>query len=342
MFLNKKSKQLAFTLIELLVVIAIIGILTTLAVVALQTSRASARNAKRLADLGQLQTALALYYHDYSRYPEELEDLSSTTLISKYMETIPVAPTPADGNCTINSNNYVYVVSPDKSNYSINTCIGQKINSLEKGAVMLTPSGLGPFIWSCGFNFLDERNNKSYKTVLINNKCWFAENLNIGVLVTVTYQNPVDDNIIDKFCYGNIESGCDVYGGIYTWYEAMDYKSTSVAQGICPNGWHIPENSEWIALQNYLGGQTVAGGKLKESGTSHWQSPNTGATNSVGFSALPAGERGYGGYSVGSVGMRGGFWSTGNNFFYCSNGDEKFIQSGSKYIYGYSVRCIKD
>ena len=86
MFGNKKSKQSAFTLIELLVVIAIIGILATLAVVYLQASRANARDAKRIADLDQLRTALSLYYHNYNSYPEVITDLSSSSLITILFE----------------------------------------------------------------------------------------------------------------------------------------------------------------------------------------------------------------------------------------------------------------
>ena len=84
----------------------------------------------------------------------------------------------------------------------------------------------------------------------------------------------------------NYKSGSDfadkpeVYGRLYSW---------EVAQRVCPTGWHLPTDAEWTTLTDYLGGKNVAGGKLKETGTEHWFSPNTGATNESGFTALPGG-----------------------------------------------------
>src|SRR5574343_2007001 len=142
---NKKNKK-AFTLIELLVVIAIIGILTALAVVSLQNSRRSARDAKRLADVKQLQIALELYYQDNSNYPSTL--LHGDTLASNsitYMETIPYPPTIIDGDCSTSS--YTYSTSNDQSYYNIHFCLSNSIGSLPAGEVVASPRGLGT--WTC-------------------------------------------------------------------------------------------------------------------------------------------------------------------------------------------------
>ena len=83
--------------------------------------------------------------------------------------------------------------------------------------------------------------------------------------------------------YNNLGSNGEVYGRIYNWYALME------SPVIAPAGWHIPTNTEWQTLVDYLGGASVAGGKLKEAGTTHWLSPNTSATNQTGFTALPSG-----------------------------------------------------
>jgi general secretion pathway protein G len=143
MFKNKK----AFTLIELLVVIAIIGILTTIAVVALNNARAKARDAKRVADIKQIQTALELYFNDMSRYPLTAEfttgELSSTSTngTTTYMQTIPAAPTPNDGTCS-NSDNAYYYSSANGNSYTLSFCVGGQTGSLQGGLNTASPVGI--------------------------------------------------------------------------------------------------------------------------------------------------------------------------------------------------------
>jgi uncharacterized protein (TIGR02145 family) len=139
--------------------------------------------------------------------------------------------------------------------------------------------------------------------VLIGTQCWMKENLNVGTMIN-NANNQSNNNIIEKFCYNNLESYCSVYGGLYQWNELMGYATSSAAnpsgrQGICPTGWHVPSDAEWCQLETFLDATVNCsnffwegvniGGSLKESGTIHWSVPNTGATNSSGFTALPAG-----------------------------------------------------
>jgi uncharacterized protein (TIGR02145 family) len=139
-----------------------------------------------------------------------------------------------------------------------------------------------------------------YGTVTIGTQTWLAENLNTGkMFVYLGAEYPFGNNgEIDKYCMQNHKENCDLYGGTYAWFEMTDYPgetdTTGMVQGVCPAGWHIPSYDEWETLINYLGGTSVAGGMLKdtgtiENGTGLWFAPNTGASNPYGFKALPGG-----------------------------------------------------
>ena len=100
--------------------------------------------------------------------------------------------------------------------------------------------------------------------------------------------------------YNNDPANDSSYGRLYNYYAVAD------SRGLAPTGWHIPSDSEWTTLSTFLGGDAVAGGKMKEAGTAHWLDPNTGATNSSGFTALPGGLRQGGGFTFWDHGVRGG------------------------------------
>lgn len=125
-----------------------------------------------------------------------------------------------------------------------------------------------------------------YKTVKISNQIWMAENLR-----STHYS---DGTPIPNFVYNNDTTNIKTYGRLYTWSAAMrnspsSNSNPSRVQGASPTGWHIPSEAEWQELINNLGGESIAGGKLKEAGYLHWVKPNTGATNESKFNALPAG-----------------------------------------------------
>jgi uncharacterized protein (TIGR02145 family) len=117
---------------------------------------------------------------------------------------------------------------------------------------------------------------------------WMAQNLNVGVLINDTL-DPINNGIIEKWCYNDSVNNCNTYGGLYHWMEMMQYDTTEGVQGICPSGWHIPTDAEWTMLTDYLGGLDFAAFKMRETGTAHWLPPNEYANNSSGFTALGGG-----------------------------------------------------
>jgi uncharacterized protein (TIGR02145 family) len=210
--------------------------------------------------------------------------------------------------------------------------------------------------FTCGEVVADVRDSHTYPTVMIGTQCWMAKNMNIGARIdTYLNQSQQSPDIIEKHCYDNQESNCDVYGGLYQWDEMMRYSTTEGAQGICPGGWHIGTDADWCTLENFVDADTVdcgvfdfrgtnAGGILKEAGTTHWTSPNTGATNSSGFTALPAG---YTNIGSGSINEQAYFWTSS---MYYGSGIYRYLDyphsAIQRYLwvssFGLSVRCLKD
>jgi uncharacterized protein (TIGR02145 family) len=191
---------------------------------------------------------------------------------------------------------------------------------------------------------------QTYNTVQIGNQCWFKENLNVGTIIDGD-NNQLNNSLIEKYCYNNDPANCTIYGGLYQWDEMMQYTTQQGAQGICPAGWHLPTNVEWTALADFLGGEDVAGGKMKttgtiEAGTGLWHDPNTGATNESGFTALPSGIRMDGSFS--SLNGQAIFWSSSENI--ANNAWSRqltnyYVSVINIYHWeqnGYSARCLRD
>src|SRR5664280_1101575 len=182
---------------------------------------------------------------------------------------------------------------------------------------------------------------KTYNTLQIGAQCWLKENLDVGTMID-SLANPSNNGIIEKYCYGNNPANCTTYGGLYQWNEAMQYVTTEGAQGICPEGWHVPTNAEFQALGIAVGGNSNA---LKAIG----QGTGSGAgTNTSGFSVLLAGARGYAGDFL-DLGNNTYFWSSSE--YGASDADIMFlVYDGSMLNFssfgykedGFSVRCIKD
>ncbi len=144
------QKKKGFTLIELLVVVAIIGLLATLSIVALNTARAKARDAKRVGDIKQIQTALELYYNDNSGYPSADIMVAGTIATNSvtYMSQVPTAPTPFDnasttgGQCTAANNVYKYATYNNNTSYTISYCLGANTGGMNPGIATATPAGI--------------------------------------------------------------------------------------------------------------------------------------------------------------------------------------------------------
>ena len=220
----------------------------------------------------------------------------------------------------------------------------------------------------CGTTITDIDGN-SYNTVLIGSQCWTKENLRVrryndGTAIqfnatggsggsSSTWQNlTIGAHTIYANDSTTTPSNLTKYGYLYNWYAAKGIYTTGNIQStdtlnVCPVGWHVPTDAEWTTLTTELGGESVAGGKMKSIGTAYWNSPNTGATNESGFSALPGGYRNSSG-SFESLRDKfylwSGYESSDSNAWirYLSSNDGSVIRVSNNKSVGASVRCIRD
>jgi uncharacterized protein (TIGR02145 family) len=203
---------------------------------------------------------------------------------------------------------------------------------------------------------------QKYHTVLIGKQCWMKENLNIGKMIMSkpTSNNPEssDNGVIEKFCFNNDAEQCHLFGGLYDWNEMMQYLRKEGQSGICPEGWHIPTDKEWCTLLmefdssakcfntfDYI--SDIAGGRMKVKDNKYWEAPNTGASNSLGFSALGSGVRNFNG-SFSYPKTMAAFWtSTETHASYgigytIGNDDAKVHRGNNSKASGFNVRCIRN
>jgi uncharacterized protein (TIGR02145 family) len=200
------------------------------------------------------------------------------------------------------------------------------------------------------YGSMTDQEGNVYKTIVIGTQEWMAENLNASIyrngdaiatgLSDADWENTINTQQGAWAYYNNDASYACPYGKLYNWYACVD------ARQLCPVGWHVPTDAEWTVLTDYLGGESVAGGKMKTTGTSLWNSPNQGATNSSGFSAVPGGNR-YLDEVYNYIGD--GYWWSATEydasyvwirFLYYLNDD-----ANRDYYYkpyGISVRCLRD
>ena len=215
-------------------------------------------------------------------------------------------------------------------------------------------------VWSFTTWGLADIDGNLYYTVLIATQEWMRENLR-----TTRYANGDEipkgdgvgniseqDNQVYYFAYDDNYENVETYGLLYTTAAVMNGAPSSNevpsgVQGVCPSGWHVPSDSEWVILIESLGGEGVAGGKLKEEGTTHWWEPNTGASNSSGFNGLPGGARNWGG-DFSQMGEYAQYWtSTESSPVEYIHWDLYFNSSAAFQTVdlinlGFSIRCVKD
>jgi len=185
--------------------------------------------------------------------------------------------------------------------------------------------------------------------VVIGTQSWMTKNLNVdkfrnGEIIpeakTAEEWQKASKYKQPAWCYyDNDPSKGEKYGKLYNWYAVND------PRGLAPVGYHIPTDTEWTQLTNYLGGENVAGGKMKT--TSGWEAPNTNASNSSGFSGLPGGNRSFSG-ACNDIDKGGNWWSSSEYdtnivwfrflYYYSGNGVRNYHPKG----YGFSVRCVKN
>jgi len=196
------------------------------------------------------------------------------------------------------------------------------------------------------FGTMKDQAGNVYKTITIGTQTWMAENLR-----TNKYRNlePIDSvsfsswtRITGAFCVYNVVVPDNnlIYGKLYNWYAVND------SRNIAPASWHVATDAEWTTLINYLGGNSIAGGKMKETGITHWEDPNVDATNESGFTALPGGAR----YSDTFMRLKeyGCWWSATTYvpdnawYYYMGNLAGSIIRDNENKERGYSVRCVKD
>ena len=200
----------------------------------------------------------------------------------------------------------------------------------------------------------------TYPTVTICTQVWTTKNLDVTaysdgtVIPQVTDPTAWANLTTGAWCYyNNSSSNGATYGKLYNWYavagiyDASSLSNPTLRKKLAPMGWHVPTDTEWTILITCLGGEPVAGGKMKETGTAHWNSPNQDATNSSGFTGLPGGYRDSNG-AFSNVGGNGGWWSSSENdttgawlrYLYYGGGNAN--RADYNKAYGFSVRCLRD
>lgn len=209
-------------------------------------------------------------------------------------------------------------------------------------------------------------NGYAYPTIVLGNgQEWMAENLkttqyNDGTpipLVTDTFQwydNYINNTTLPMMCWYNNDQAtytANSYGALYNWYAVSP--SNNGNHNVCPVGWHVPGDAEWTALTDYLGGEAVAGGKMKSKGMQYWLPSNQDATNESGFSGLPGGARWFDGYFI-DIGYYGYWWTSTADysdtawwrnllgFQSSSNLNGMVFRNATTKRMGFSVRCVRD
>lgn len=244
-----------------------------------------------------------------------------------------------------NDQQLTVVFTPDDpANYS-NASSSVFINVLSNG------NSSAVFNPGLSYGSVSDADGNAYKTITIGSKTWMAENLRTtkyrnGDAIPEVTSNSEWTNLASG-AYSNYDNDPDLnalatFGRLYNWFAVSDSRQ------IAPEGWHVATKEDWEELAGELGGLPAAGGKLKETGNTHWNAPNTGADNSSGFTALPSGRREYTDGSFINTGFNGFWWTSSAynpdySWYYQINYDfASVVPANFHKQYGFSVRCVKD
>jgi uncharacterized protein (TIGR02145 family) len=199
------------------------------------------------------------------------------------------------------------------------------------------------------YGTMTDQQGNVYKTIVIGTQEWMAENLKTTIyrngnsIANITDNTQWSGLTTGAWCYYNNNSQYECpYGKLYNWYAVADPRN------VCPTGWHVPTDAEWTTLTTFLGGESIAGAKMKNTGTQYWLSPNTGATNESGFSGLPGAFRILNGTFYNTLGYNGAWWSSTEDVTVgawlrslgYAGGDTS--RDGANKRYGYYARCLRD
>lgn len=255
-------------------------------------------------------------------------------------------------NVNLQANGPALIAVPDNSapNDFYSTSSGTITGKFKGGLNTIVQVG---DYWMVG----DFEKTGTFPSVAIGTQIWGTTNLDVTTyrdgapIPQVTDPNQWQNLTTGAWCYYNNDpTNNATYGKLYNWYAVAgihDNDPNTPNKILAPIGWHVPSDTEWTTLTTFLGGESIAGGKMKSTGTSLWQSPNTGATNSSGFTGLPAGLRNFLS-TFGNIGSNGFWWSLSENdttsalpryLDYLSG--TAFGSLGNK-PNGFSVRCVKD
>jgi general secretion pathway protein G len=367
---TRSNNKNAFTLVELLVVIVIIGVLATLAIVVLGSARVKSRDARRISDIKQIQTALELYMVDHNQYPVTLNfgvALTSLDTTQTYMKKVPNDPQYTG----VSTTNYSYNYITSTNSYALIYTLSSTVSDQPAGAYRASNKGINDSGCGAPVNYY----GIAYNTVWIDinsngqedsGECWFKENL-------ATTKKPDGTNLVRStsgdFVYpagidGFEAPQSDAYSGfssvlglLYKWTSAMNGSTAERAQGLCPDGWHIPSDNEWKVVIEKYGGASCetstnwqcsgAGTAMKENGNNTttkipWTNSPT-ATNISGLSIRGAGDyaggwddRGVNGLQWSSSISDGNAWSRAFGSGYATVYRTTYSQG-----YFFSVRCLK-